>query len=120
MERFGTQRRVQIEDPEPDPPKYDDEPDETLRFKSSNSNVSDDQEPFMGIKVRRKASFHRDYQGDYLDVPSHPFLMKILQKQGKPLFSLLYFSTIFVLFILFYLFGAILQGIARFYLRIKC
>ncbi len=37
----------------------------------------------MGFKVRRKASLHRDYKGDYLDVPSHPFLMKILQKQGS-------------------------------------
>lgn len=74
-------RRVQIEDP-----KYDDVPDdeplETIRFKSSNSNVSDDQEPFMGIKVRRKASLHRDYKGDYFNVPAHPFLMKILHKQG--------------------------------------
>ncbi|XP_029125301.1 myosin heavy chain IB isoform X2 [Cajanus cajan] len=70
-------RRVQIEDP-----KYDDVPEETLRFKSSGSNVSDDQEPFMGVKVRRKASLHRDYNGDYLNVPSHPFLMKILHKQG--------------------------------------
>ncbi|KAK7293449.1 hypothetical protein RJT34_16315 [Clitoria ternatea] len=81
MSRF---RRVRIEDP-----KYDDVPDEDeeephgmLRFKSSNSNVSDDQEPFMGIKVRRKASLHRDYKGDYVNVPSHPFLIKILHKQG--------------------------------------
>ncbi|KAK7385040.1 hypothetical protein VNO78_30747 [Psophocarpus tetragonolobus] len=75
-------RRVQIQAP----PKYDDvpdpEPEEPVRFKSSNSNVSDDQEPFMGVKVRRKASLHRDYKGDYLDVPSHDFLMKILHKHG--------------------------------------
>ncbi|KAK7255764.1 hypothetical protein RIF29_29183 [Crotalaria pallida] len=85
MERLGTQRKVQIEqDSKSNPPKYDDddESEGRLRFRASNSNVSDDQEPFMGIKVRRKASLHRDYKGDYLDVPSHPFLMKILQKQG--------------------------------------
>ncbi|KAL2318342.1 hypothetical protein Fmac_032218 [Flemingia macrophylla] len=71
-------RRVQIEDP-----KYDEEaPEETLRFKSSSSNVSDDQEPFMGMKVRRKASLHRDCKGDYVNVPSHPFLINILRKQG--------------------------------------
>ncbi|XP_061355194.1 uncharacterized protein LOC133299720 [Gastrolobium bilobum] len=77
MERFAMQKRVQI-----DESQYDDVPEENMRFRSSNSNVSDDQEPFMGIKVRRKASLHRDYNGDYLDVPSHPFLMKILHKQG--------------------------------------
>uniref|UniRef100_A0A0R0GRY4 TH1 domain-containing protein n=1 Tax=Glycine max TaxID=3847 RepID=A0A0R0GRY4_SOYBN len=75
-------RRVQIEDPKYDDVPDADEPEETIRFKSSNSNVSDDQEPFMGIKVRRKASLHRDHKGDYLNVPSHPFLIKILQKQG--------------------------------------
>lgn len=36
----------------------------------------------MGVKVRRKTSLHRDYKGDYLDVPSQPYLMKILNKQG--------------------------------------
>ncbi|TKY56011.1 Myosin ID heavy chain [Spatholobus suberectus] len=75
-------RRVQIEDPKYDDVPDDDEPEETIRFKSSNSNFSDDQEPFMGIKVRRKASLHRDYKGDYLHVPLHPFLIKILHKQG--------------------------------------
>ncbi|RDY09107.1 Myosin IB heavy chain, partial [Mucuna pruriens] len=77
IQRLRMPRRVHIEDP-----KYDDVPEESIRFKSSNSNVSDDQEPFMGIKVRRKASLHRDYKGDYIHVASHPFLMKILHKQG--------------------------------------
>ncbi|MED6208549.1 hypothetical protein PIB30_046194 [Stylosanthes scabra] len=53
-----------------------------LRMRPSNSNISDDQEPFMGIKVRRKASLFREYLGDYIGVPSNPFLIKILQKQG--------------------------------------
>lgn len=53
-----------------------------MRLRPSNGNVIEDQEPFMGIKARRKASFHRDYKGDYVDVVSQPFLMKILQKQG--------------------------------------
>ncbi|KAJ7965403.1 myosin heavy chain-related [Quillaja saponaria] len=53
-----------------------------LRLRPTGSNVTEDQEPFMGMKVRRKASRHREYKGDYLDVPSHPYLMKILQKQG--------------------------------------
>ncbi|PKI63461.1 hypothetical protein CRG98_016128 [Punica granatum] len=89
--RFRSQRRVQIDEPQA-PPKFDDAGDEppeddeeehSLRLRPSDSNVSDDQEPFMGFKVRRKASLHREYRGDYLDVPSHPSLMKILQKQGS-------------------------------------
>ncbi|KAK6117721.1 hypothetical protein DH2020_048573 [Rehmannia glutinosa] len=74
-------------------PRYDDIDDETLdddsadgsgslKLRPSNSNVTEDLEPFMGVKVRRKASRHRDYVGDYLDVQSRPYLMKILEKQG--------------------------------------
>lgn len=98
--RYKSERRVQID--EPQPPKFDaagdDSPgsrgiygdgdgdgegEHSMRFKPSANNVTEDQEPFMGFKVRRKASLHRDYKGDYLGVPSHPFLMKILQKQGQ-------------------------------------
>ena len=89
MNRYKAQRRVQIDESET--PKYDDDvQDEELqeengmRLRPSDSNVSEDQEPFMGFKVRRKASLRREYKGDYLDIPSRPFLMKILQKQGYP------------------------------------
>ncbi|XP_062120247.1 uncharacterized protein LOC133834598 [Humulus lupulus] len=90
MDRFKSQRRVQIDDSQS--PNFEDE--ETLdqrdnesngrgrRLRPSRSNVFEDQEPFMGVKVRRKTSFHREYRGDYIDVPSHSYLMKILQKQG--------------------------------------
>lgn len=90
MDRYRPNLRVQIEESEP--PKYDDVEDEdqdddedddnSMRQRPPENNVTEDQEPFMGIKVRRKASLHRDYKGDYLDVASHPYLMKILQKQG--------------------------------------
>ncbi|CAN1158469.1 Myosin heavy chain IB [Linum perenne] len=79
-------RRVQIDDS--DAPRYDqnggggEEEGNGTKLRSSSSNVSDDQEPFMGVKVRRKASLHRDVKGGYIDVPSHPRLMKILHKQG--------------------------------------
>ncbi|KAH0662075.1 hypothetical protein KY284_027006 [Solanum tuberosum] len=69
----------------------DDEDAESLKLTPTDSNVTEDQnrDPFMGVKVRRKASFHRNYIGDYLDVPSRPYLMKILEKQGdkKVLFA---------------------------------
>uniref|UniRef100_A0A0V0H0I9 Putative ovule protein n=1 Tax=Solanum chacoense TaxID=4108 RepID=A0A0V0H0I9_SOLCH len=63
----------------------DDEDAESLKLTPTDSNVTEDQnrDPFMGVKVRRKASFHRNYIGDYLDVPSRPYLMKILEKQAS-------------------------------------
>ncbi|OIW17063.1 hypothetical protein TanjilG_15646 [Lupinus angustifolius] len=71
MERYS---KVEIEDSKSE---------RRLRLRSLNNNLSsDDQEPFMGIKVRRNASRHRDYKGDYLDVHSYPFLIKLLNKQG--------------------------------------
>lgn len=85
MSKYKSNRRVQIDDLQL--PKYDDVDgdegdDSRMRLKPSGSNVSEDQEPFMGIKVRRKASLHRDVKGDYIDVPSNPYLMKTLQKLG--------------------------------------
>lgn len=79
-------RRVQIDESRPAVAVEEDRGDggdESIGHRSTGSNVTEDQEPFMGVKVRRKASLHRDYKGDYLDVPSRPYLMKILQKQGQ-------------------------------------
>ena len=85
MDRIRSNRRVQID--ESQQPKYDVAEDGAegngLRLRLSDINVTEDQEPFMGVKVRRRASLHRDYKGDYIDVASHPYLMKILQKQGQ-------------------------------------
>ncbi|KAL6574514.1 hypothetical protein OROMI_011799 [Orobanche minor] len=93
-----SRRRIQNDVAGDPPPQFGDE--ETLiddsadgsgivRLRPSNSNVTDDLEPFMGVEARRKASRHRDYIGDYLDVQSRPYLMKILEKQGdgKVLFA---------------------------------
>ncbi|KAI3956398.1 hypothetical protein MKX01_016811 [Papaver californicum] len=89
MDKFRS-RRVQIQTPEGDRNNGETEtPEPENRSRPSENNVSEDQEPFMGIKVRRRASLHRDYRGDYLDVPSQYALMKILDKQGdrKVLFA---------------------------------
>ncbi|KAG1367713.1 myosin IB heavy chain [Cocos nucifera] len=37
---------------------------------------------FVGMKVRRRASIHRECKGDYIGIPSDPFLSKMLSKQG--------------------------------------
>ncbi|KAL3652420.1 hypothetical protein CASFOL_002101 [Castilleja foliolosa] len=91
-------RRIQIDVAGDPPPRFDDEEtldddsadgSGSLKLRPSNSNITEDLEPFMGVKVRRKASRLRDYIGDYLDVQSRPYLMKILEKQGdrKVLFA---------------------------------
>ncbi|WMV20664.1 hypothetical protein MTR67_014049 [Solanum verrucosum] len=85
--RGGTQAQKVRFDEEAIPDE--DEVGGTLKLRPSDSNITEDQEPFMGVKVRRKASIHRDYIGDYVDVPSRPYLMRILEKQGdkKVLFA---------------------------------
>ncbi|KAL5718852.1 hypothetical protein ACHQM5_011713 [Ranunculus cassubicifolius] len=82
-------RRVQIQNPRYDSDGGDSDSEPAIRSKPPLNNVTEDQEPFMGMKVRRRASLHRDYKGDYLDVPSQSTLMKILDKQGdrKVLFA---------------------------------
>ncbi|PSS28567.1 Myosin heavy chain IB like [Actinidia chinensis var. chinensis] len=84
MSRFQSQRRVQIDDGEASETLEIDVGGRggSIKLRPSGSNVTEDQEPFMGVKVRRKASRHRDYRGDYIDVPSRPYVMKILDKQG--------------------------------------
>ena len=86
IDRLRSNRRVQIEDSKP--ARFDDDEEEegshgSIKLRPSEKNVTEDQEPFMGFKVRRKASLHRDYKGDYLDVPSNSFLMKLIEKQGE-------------------------------------
>lgn len=95
MSRFQFDRKIKIDVAEP--ARYDGDAPETLgngdddqggegsfKLRPSDSNEMEDQEPFMGVKVRRKASRIRDYKGDYIDLPSRHYIMKILEKQGKP------------------------------------
>lgn len=77
-------RRVQPDDSKP---QFDVVSDSVAGDDGTESQPSDDKpagdlEPFMGVKARRMASFRRDYRGDYLDVASQPYLIKILDKQG--------------------------------------
>ncbi|XP_020518187.1 myosin IC heavy chain isoform X2 [Amborella trichopoda] len=67
--------------PPPPPPDASASFSRVLRRQTATS-VTEDQEPFMGVKVRRRTSLHREYKGDYLNVPSNPYVMKILEKQG--------------------------------------
>jgi hypothetical protein len=91
MDRIRSHRRVKIDESQvSEAPKYDvveeGVEDNGMRLRASDINVTENQEPFMGVKVRRKASLHRDYKGDYIDVASHPYLIKLLQKQGSASF----------------------------------
>ncbi|XP_058096058.1 uncharacterized protein LOC131241290 isoform X2 [Magnolia sinica] len=90
MDRFKTsQRRVHIQAAA----VGTDEEDGGIQVQQTpKENVIDDQEPFMGVKVRRKTSLYRDYKGDYIDVTSHPYLIKILERQGHWLEHISFFS----------------------------
>ncbi|KAK2983641.1 hypothetical protein RJ640_023175 [Escallonia rubra] len=76
MSRYQSGRRVLIDDAQPVRYDADDsaasetltnDDEGSLKLRPSEGNVTEDQEPFFGVKVRRKASLHRDYRGDYLD-----------------------------------------------------
>ena len=74
---YNNNRAVQINDPE------DSADNSSNEAQPSNDNDNkEDLKPFMGVKQRRLASFRREYKGDYLDVPSQPYV-KILDKQGN-------------------------------------
>ncbi|XP_010924811.2 uncharacterized protein [Elaeis guineensis] len=84
MDRF---KRFQTELPEPleengiggeEAPETLDDGEEGPEGKEAPENPT----LFMGMKVRRRASIHRDCKGDYIGIPSDPFLSKMLSKQG--------------------------------------
>lgn len=66
-------------------PELDEDGSEEQRvvLPQSSSRISrDTQEPFMGIKARRKTSMNRQFRGDYLNVASNQVILKLLEKQG--------------------------------------
>lgn len=99
MSRLNSNRRIQIDTSEP---RYDEGDDETV---DDSSNAAEDLDPFMGVKVRRKASRLRDFQGDYIDIQSRPHLMKILEKQGLISPAVLRISRLIDCNFLLHLFG---------------
>ncbi|CAL5364465.1 unnamed protein product [Camellia sinensis] len=87
MSQFQSQRRVHYDDDgvatASETLENDGGGESSMKLRPSSSNVTEDQEPFMGVKIRRKASRHRDYRGDYIDLQSRPHLIKVLDKQGN-------------------------------------
>uniref|UniRef100_A0A0C9S851 TSA: Wollemia nobilis Ref_Wollemi_Transcript_5838_1238 transcribed RNA sequence n=1 Tax=Wollemia nobilis TaxID=56998 RepID=A0A0C9S851_9CONI len=92
-------RRVELQVPVKDrvrDSKENDEPQgEAIANKNNNNNkvlqrtgsmvmsmATETQEPFMGVKVRRRTSLYRQYQGDYIDAKSNQIILKLLEKQG--------------------------------------
>ncbi|KAL0908090.1 hypothetical protein M5K25_022560 [Dendrobium thyrsiflorum] len=104
MDRFATRRRAQADQPTgniEDSREAVEEPPEIVGVDSNGSAAGGESSPppqakkteeplpFMGMKVRRRANLLRDCHGDYIDVPSDPYLSRILRKQGdgKVLFA---------------------------------
>ncbi|MFS8001193.1 putative class I myosin tail domain-containing protein [Helianthus anomalus] len=77
-------RKVEIEGVESETADYDTEKEDLGGDESTPSDgiVTEDHDPFAGGKVRRKASMARVVKGDYVDVRSKPYLMKLLDRQG--------------------------------------
>lgn len=73
-------RRVLIQEPPRN--ESDGQQEEGERFRPQLSKSIETQEPFMGMKIRRRASMYRQYMGDYINVPSNQQILKLLTKQG--------------------------------------
>ncbi|KAL2613888.1 hypothetical protein R1flu_025580 [Riccia fluitans] len=56
------------------------EPEDTIKSQSTSSTV--EQEPFMGMKVRRRSSMYRPQNSDYIEAASNDKIHKLLTKQG--------------------------------------
>ncbi|KAJ7539254.1 hypothetical protein O6H91_11G083200 [Diphasiastrum complanatum] len=74
-------RRVRLQEPVKDD---GDNPDEG-HMRPHSSIATEEQEPFMGMKVRRRSSMNRAFTGDYLEVASNQQILKLLSKQGDRL-----------------------------------
>ncbi|KAI4384801.1 hypothetical protein MLD38_002904 [Melastoma candidum] len=60
----------------------EEEEEQGMGLRKTSGEVTEDHGPFMGMKIRRKASLRGEYKGDYVGVFNYPFIEKILQKQG--------------------------------------
>ncbi|XP_073146420.1 uncharacterized protein [Henckelia pumila] len=91
MSRFLSSRRFQIDSTPAPLPRYDgidhkDPASETLDDgedgKTEASKLAPSNSSAMGIEADQKSSRLQDCKGDYLNVRSRPYIMKILDKQG--------------------------------------
>lgn len=58
----------------------EEEEEEPIRTELSKNTET--QEPFMGVKARRRSSAYQQFHCDYLNVPSNHQILKVLTKQG--------------------------------------
>lgn len=59
---------------------------EPLRPQSGSgaaTSASKSQEPFLGVKVRRRSSLNKVFQGDYLELNGNATVLKLLSKHGR-------------------------------------
>uniref|UniRef100_A0A0D6R4I5 TH1 domain-containing protein n=1 Tax=Araucaria cunninghamii TaxID=56994 RepID=A0A0D6R4I5_ARACU len=95
--RRRVELQVPVKDRVRDSKENDDSQGEAIANKNNNNNnnkvlqgsgsmvmsmATETQEPFMGMKVRRRTSLYRQYQGDYIDAKSNQIILKLLEKQG--------------------------------------
>ena len=107
MERFKSLRRVHVHSQEtleePAPDNNSDDASQTLEKGGEREQQggggeegrdgSRDLQPFMGMKIRRRASIFKEcIDGDYIGVDSDPYLTKILAKQGTKSLAFVFYQ----------------------------
>lgn len=84
MDRFKNLTKLQVEvEEENGDGGYDGEKAlEAQNEEAEVKEVAEEMGQFTGLKVRRRAALFGECKGDYVGVPSDPFLHRILTKQG--------------------------------------
>ena len=84
MDRFKNLTKLQVEvEEENGDGGYDGEKAlEAQNEEAETKEVAEEMGQFTGLKVRRRAALFGECKGDYVGVPSDPFLHRILTKQG--------------------------------------
>lgn len=59
------------------------EPPRPQSGSGTTTGASKTQEPFLGVKVRRRSSLNKVFQGDYLELNGNATVLKLLSKHGK-------------------------------------
>ncbi|KZV53408.1 Myosin heavy chain-related isoform 1 [Dorcoceras hygrometricum] len=98
MSRFLSSRRLQNDSTQAPQPRYDDVvyndrvsetldngedgKSDVLKLRPSDSSTMGDRNPLVAVETHQKSSRLRDCTGDYINVRSRPYVMKLLEKQG--------------------------------------
>jgi hypothetical protein len=78
-------RRARFEESQQTEEQREDDDHPGMLKPQSTVSSTDEQEPFMGVKMRRRSSMYRTYKGYYLDDASKDGIQELLTKHGPSL-----------------------------------